>query len=312
MRTVLSETGNLSMARDYYPYGLEMPQRIYTNQPEAKRYQFQGHERDEEVAYDYHGARFYNPKIGTYLSVDPLAHMDFQWTSFRFGYSNPINFIDPTGMLENDYKLNLDGSIEFVRETASETDELYAVDAGGRIMEDRSVSVTKGTFDNKISSDDGNTTGFYTSNVEDAKSVYKFASDNSQTSDFRNGVEYGFIEYSTYGENRAALVTDGYSYKVGATKMGKDLHKRGAVVTGISHNHPKGSPPSGYSEKTGKVELNSFGGRTGDAERLTRFYRNSQGSIIKRTVYDAKNQNIYNYNIDNFSTKPASKFFLQK
>ena len=77
------------------PFGETMAQQLgsnYYNSP----YKFNGKELDEETGFYYYGARYYDPRISIFQSVDPLVEQTMD--AYGYCYQNPINLIDPTGM----------------------------------------------------------------------------------------------------------------------------------------------------------------------------------------------------------------------
>lgn len=86
---------------DYFPFGLSYNSMERAGSLEQK-YMYNGKELQDEMAlnwYDY-GARMYMPEIGRWGVVDPLAEKSRRWTPYRYGFDNPVRFIDPDGMFE--------------------------------------------------------------------------------------------------------------------------------------------------------------------------------------------------------------------
>src|SRR5690554_412440 len=62
------------------------------------KWKFNGKELDDATGMYYYGARYYDPRISIFISVDPLAEQFVGWTPYHYVHNNPVNLIDPTGM----------------------------------------------------------------------------------------------------------------------------------------------------------------------------------------------------------------------
>lgn len=91
---------DIRVAQDYSPFGVTLDGRNFVVS-EGYRYGYNGMEKDDEVkgdnnSYDF-GARMYAPRIGRWLSLDPLMAKYPNQSPYAAFNNNPIYFSDPKG-----------------------------------------------------------------------------------------------------------------------------------------------------------------------------------------------------------------------
>ncbi|HEX2211914.1 MAG TPA: RHS repeat-associated core domain-containing protein, partial [Mycobacterium sp.] len=97
-RRIIDDSGRIVGAHSYHAFGPELSDGR-TDEPSLSRLKYTGHERDGDL--DYMHARFYDPRMGRFLSVDPGKDWDPKrpqsWNLYSYTRNNPVNFTDPTG-----------------------------------------------------------------------------------------------------------------------------------------------------------------------------------------------------------------------
>jgi RHS repeat-associated protein len=90
-RVAIDNSGAFINREEYSPYG-----ETGFGSFARKRYRFTGKEQDEESGLYYHGARYYAPWLGRWVSPDPLGLID-GFNLYWFLRNNPLRYLDPSG-----------------------------------------------------------------------------------------------------------------------------------------------------------------------------------------------------------------------
>lgn len=96
---VNASTNKVEQTSHYYPYGALMGN--ISTKPEAQDFKYGGKEVDRTDGLDLYdfNARQYDPILGGFTSVDPLAEKYPHLSPYSYCAGDPINMIDPTGMM---------------------------------------------------------------------------------------------------------------------------------------------------------------------------------------------------------------------
>ena len=95
---------------DYYPFGmsfLKTSVSLYDPMAIPYNYKYNGKELQETGFYDY-GARMYMPDVGRWTQIDPLAETSRRFSPYLYANNNPLRFIDPDGMDEQEAEQEMD------------------------------------------------------------------------------------------------------------------------------------------------------------------------------------------------------------
>lgn len=93
---------NTRQVAEYYPFGSSF---VPSSPNNDNKYLYNGKEKQDDVLdstnldwYDY-GARFYDPQIGRWASIDPLANKYYWYSPYCYVLNNPLKFVDNDGRL---------------------------------------------------------------------------------------------------------------------------------------------------------------------------------------------------------------------
>ncbi|MBI4208943.1 MAG: RHS repeat-associated core domain-containing protein [Deltaproteobacteria bacterium] len=106
-RVVTDGLGSEQARYSYYPYG-----EIFSPHPSPSpqrgegwgegdlSYLFTGQKFDSETNLHYYGARYYDPQLACFISIDPLKNN----SPYTYANNNPLGFVDPNGRDPEDWR----------------------------------------------------------------------------------------------------------------------------------------------------------------------------------------------------------------
>ncbi len=115
-RVVMNASGNAVQVTNYYPSGASLAESPAQSDQGTQPYKYNGKELDREGgwdAYDY-GARMYDPAMGRFMTMDPMAEKYYSVSPYAYCGNNPVNRIDPTGMAVE----HIEGGVRYTGEDA--------------------------------------------------------------------------------------------------------------------------------------------------------------------------------------------------
>ena len=199
---------------EYVPFGevfIEERNNIW-NTP----YLFNAKEFDEETGLYYYGARYYEPRLSLWISVDPSKEKYPDISSYTYCHNSPIVIIDPDG--KDDYKMNASGYLVFWRRTNAKSTH--------RVFIGKASIVVGRNLVNQLVKNKGNQGSFaVTANGDDAFKFFTFAAKHTK------------VEWRLVGMKNGSGVKFKLSTDFNSSSVSNDMNDAKNMLFHL-HSHP--------------------------------------------------------------------------
>ncbi len=239
---------------EYVPFGevfIEERNNVW-NTP----YLFNAKEFDEETGMYYYGARYYDPRISLWMSIDPLKGKKLFQSPYSYECNNPVRYIDPDG--RDEWDINSSGKI--VNHVKNDkNDSFFMVDDEGKRIDNKSLTLPYKTVIKAYSkkNDYGvNYDTYKTRGDENSTKLFEFLAQNTS-------VEWSHAKTGLEGEQGLNFITSSHKHaeESGISDLIKNQLSGGYTVRTLNHSHPENTPyPSGleWDSTSGDVPFSGW------------------------------------------------------
>jgi RHS repeat-associated protein len=91
--SITDPSRNVLQTYTYDAFGSITPSTSFRNS-----FTYTGREYDEETGLYFYRARYYDPRLGRFLNVDPIGFEGGDTNLYAYVWNNPVNWIDPWGL----------------------------------------------------------------------------------------------------------------------------------------------------------------------------------------------------------------------
>jgi RHS repeat-associated protein len=230
----------------------------------SSAYKFNGKEQDEETGNYYYGARYMNPDLGVWLSVNPVSHAFPSVTPYSLMMNNPVMMIDPGG--DSTFFFDQNGNHLYTSNDKLEN-SISVIDKDGMtgfmgIVE----GVENGSLENsdkmwQNARDHGTTHSIMNSDLGHmARVVYAEAAGQSAESK----LAVAEVIRNRASDNTKPSSSNGYTAQFGGVSTYKDVANQKGQFESVQSGAARFATP-GSAIKNNSLEYNAFIGSMGAA-----------------------------------------------
>lgn len=303
---------------DYYAFGSPMVGRTFslTN---GYKFGFNGKENDNEVkgegnSIDF-GARVHDPRIGRFLSLDPLAKKYPSLSNYSYSNNNPIFFIDVEGKY-------FTGNLGLVQDIVTKLEKIATPEAKQQVEMIKKMNASDIEFnvqiaplpDNMKRGVGGETDFNFEKNRIDI-SVYTggdnpYSNESNGLHELKHGEQFidGKLEFVKFGDKQGGIDSKELeieAYKSGAVISNTELKDEG-VPRIIDEGNVKQIVGDEYANIPSKV-IPSIDKE--DSKLSQDYYKSKGGNFMNRDLYvpNKEQQDTKSKNVDSIKFKENEK-----